>query len=194
MNKAVFIDKDGTLIKDIPYNVDPAKIELDPHAKTALAMLKSHGFKLIVISNQSGVAHGFFKEDSLQIVSERIQQLLHSENISIDAFYFCPHHPEAVDERYAIACICRKPQPGLILRATKDFGIDTSSSWMIGDILHDVEAGNKAGCSTILLDNGHETEWLTNEKRWPNYIVKNLEEAARIILQSTKDVSGSKLS
>ena len=193
MNKAVFIDKDGTLIKDVPYNVDPAKIELEAHAKTALAMLKGHGFKLIVISNQSGVAHGYFKEDSLQIVSDRIQQLLRSENISIDAFYFCPHHPEAVDERYAIACICRKPQPGLILRATKDFSIDTSSSWMIGDILHDVEAGNTAGCNTILLDNGHETEWLTNEKRWPNYIVKNLEEAARIILQNTKDGSASKL-
>jgi D-glycero-D-manno-heptose 1,7-bisphosphate phosphatase len=183
MNKAVFIDKDGTLIKDVPYNVDPEKIELEPHAKTALAMLKSEGFKLIVISNQSGVAHGFFKEDSLQTVSDRIQQLLQSESISIDAFYFCPHHPEAVDEKYAISCSCRKPQPGMILRAIADFSIDQSLSWMIGDILHDVEAGNKAGCNTILLDNGHETEWLADEQRWPDYIVKNLEEAAKIILQ-----------
>jgi D-glycero-D-manno-heptose 1,7-bisphosphate phosphatase len=193
MNKAVFLDKDGTLIKDVPYNVNPAKIELESYATQALSMLKTSGFKLIVISNQAGVAHGYFKEDSLEIVWDTIQQLLRPQNVSIDAFYFCPHHPEAVDEKYAARCLCRKPEPGLILRAAVDFNIDLSLSWMIGDILHDVEAGNKAGCNTILLDNGHETEWVTDEKRLPGYIVKNLKEAVTIILQHKTDVNGSKL-
>lgn len=194
MNKAVFIDKDGTLVKNIPYNVDPAKIELEPFAGTALPMLKSNGFKLIVVSNQSGVAHGFFGEADLQVVSDRIQHLLTSENNArIDAFYFCPHHPNARDERYALSCACRKPEPGLILQAAVDFNIDMSLSWMIGDILHDVEAGNRAGCKTILLNNGGETEWITNGTRWPHYIVKNLMEAAIIILQHKSDVNGIKL-
>jgi D-glycero-D-manno-heptose 1,7-bisphosphate phosphatase len=188
MNKAVFIDKDGTLIKNVPYNVDPAHITLETGAAAALRLLKQNDYLLVVISNQSGVAHGFFKETALESVKDRIQQLLQAEGAGIDAFYFCPHHPDGNEAEYAIRCPCRKPEPGMLFKAAVDLNIDLSKSWMIGDILHDVEAGNKAACKTILIDNGNETEWITNEMRWPSYCVRNLSEAAHIILQTKRDV------
>lgn len=188
MNKAIFIDKDGTLIKNVPYNVDPSLVELEDSAARAMQLLKQDGFLLIVISNQSGVAHGYFKPTALDAVKSRIQDLLNSENAAIDAFYFCPHHEAGSVSEYALNCACRKPEPGMILQAAVDFNVDLSSSWMIGDILHDVEAGNKAGCKTILIDNGNETAWITNEMRWPAYIVRNLREAAAVILQPERDV------
>ena len=186
MRRAIFIDKDGTLIRNVPYNVDPALIELEENAAEALAMLKSFDYLIIVISNQSGVAHGYFKETDLENVKDRIQVLLDVNDIIIDAFYFCPHHPEGRETPYSTLCDCRKPQPGMILRAAVNHNIDLSQSWMIGDILHDVEAGNKSGCKTILINNGNETEWVLNESRWPTYIVQNLLEAAMIILQPEK--------
>jgi D-glycero-D-manno-heptose 1,7-bisphosphate phosphatase len=187
MNKAVFIDKDGTLIKDVPYNVEPEYIVLEDGVADALKKFKQHNYLLIVISNQSGVAKGLFTERDLQPVKTKIQELLYPKNIQIDHFYFCPHHPEGVMEEYATACICRKPEPGMILQAAVDFNIDLTSSWMIGDILHDIEAGNRAGCKTILIDNGNETQWITNEMRWPSYIVNRIEEAAVIILEGRRN-------
>lgn len=184
MNKAVFLDKDGTLIPDIPYNVDPEKITLVQGATDALKLLQSQGFLLIVISNQSGVAHGYFDESALNAVSEKLRSLL-SSDIPLHAFYFCPHHPDGIIQQYAMDCQCRKPKPGLILQAAKDHDIDLSRSWMIGDILNDVEAGNRAGCKTILINNGNETEWILNEMRQPTATVNNLTMAADLILQST---------
>ncbi|HEU4633773.1 MAG TPA: HAD-IIIA family hydrolase, partial [Flavisolibacter sp.] len=92
-----------------------------------------------------------------------------------------PHFPLSKVAQYAIACNCRKPMPGLILKAAKDFNIDRSASWMIGDILHDVEAGKRAGCSTVLIDNGNETEWFMNRWRRPDFVTKDLYQAALII-------------
>jgi D-glycero-D-manno-heptose 1,7-bisphosphate phosphatase len=188
MNKAIFIDKDGTLIKDVPYNVDPSLVVLEPNAANALELLKRNNYKLIVISNQSGVAQGYFKEAELENVKARIQELLKENDVCIDAFYFCPHHPDGREADYSVKCECRKPQPGMILQAAIDYNVDLSQSWMIGDILNDVEAGNKASCKTILINNGNETEWKTNEVRWPTYIVQNLMEAATLILQTEKNV------
>jgi D-glycero-D-manno-heptose 1,7-bisphosphate phosphatase len=188
MNKAIFIDKDGTLIRNIPYNVNPEYVVLEGGVREALRKFKQHHYLLIVISNQSGIAKGFFNERDLEPVKQKIQRLFHSENIQIDEFYFCPHHPDGVITEYATACPCRKPEPGMILEAAVDFNIDLTSSWMIGDILHDIEAGNRAGCKTILIDNGNETEWITNEMRWPSYIVNTMEEAAAIILEGRRDV------
>lgn len=184
MNKAIFIDKDGTLIKDVPYNVNPALIKLENDVGPALKVLQQEGFKLFIISNQSGVARGYFKEDDLNAVSEKINEILSSYHVDIAGFYYCPHHPEGVIEKYAIECDCRKPKAGLIIKASEENAIDVSGSWMIGDILNDVEAGNKAGCKTILIDNGNETEWIINAQRQPTYMVKNFKEAAEIILQS----------
>lgn len=186
MNKAVFIDKDGTLITDVPYNVDPVRVALEEHAGQALQTLKKNEYYLIVISNQSGVAKGFFSEADLQQVNSEIQRRLRDYHVQIDAFYYCPHLQDGIVEEYAVDCNCRKPKPGLLMQAAKDFDIDVSKSWMIGDILNDVEAGNDAGCKTILLDNGNETEWLITEKRLPHYRADNLQEAASIITEGNR--------
>ena len=182
MKKAIFIDKDGTLIKNVPYNIDPELVQLELSVGKALQLLKENGYLLIVISNQDGIAKGFFTWNDLKKVNEAIQRLLASFNISIDAFYYCPHFKEGVIDTYAFDCDCRKPRPGLLLNAANENAIDLEGSWMIGDILNDIEAGNSAGCRTILIDNDNETEWLLNEKRTPLFTVHNMMEAARIII------------
>lgn len=189
IKKAVFVDKDGTLIPNIPYNVDPEKITIDCETIEGLRLLKEEGFLLIVVSNQSGVAKGYFEEKDLVRVWSRISALLHKHEVSIDAFYYCPHDVTGVVEQYTIDCDCRKPMPGMILKACAEFNIDCAQSWMIGDILNDVEAGRRAGCSTVLIDNGNETEWRMNEVRNPHFIAKNfLEAASHIKLEITKTV------
>jgi D-glycero-D-manno-heptose 1,7-bisphosphate phosphatase len=171
---AVFIDKDGTLICDVPHNVDPGHIQLMPGAGMALRRLQNEGYKLIVISNQPGIARNLFKENDLLPVNRRIHTLLAPHGVQLDAFYYCPHEP-------GDGCECRKPRPGMILRAAKDHLIRPQISWMIGDILHDVEAGNRAGCRTIHFDNGNETEWVKGAFRQPAYSVETWAEAAQLI-------------
>lgn len=175
MSKAIFIDKDGTLIPDIPYNVDPDKITLENNLVDGLLKLKEERYLLIIISNQSGVERGYFKEEALVDVKAKIQTLLAVHNLQLDGFYYCPH--------YAVQCDCRKPLPGLILKAAQYHDIDSKNSWMIGDILNDVEAGNRAGCKTILIDNGNETEWASGAYRTPTITCKSINEAAYFILK-----------
>lgn len=183
MAKAIFIDKDGTLIPDIPYNVNPALITISTHAIEGLKALQDNGYLVIVISNQSGVARGLFKEEQLADVELAIKSLLAVNGIKLHGFYYCPHHPDGTVEGYDMECACRKPQPGLLLQASKDHDVDLSQSWMIGDILNDVEAGNRAGCQTILIDNGGETEWVKGEYRTPTLVYKTINDAALGILQ-----------
>jgi D-glycero-D-manno-heptose 1,7-bisphosphate phosphatase len=184
MNRAVFLDKDGTLIKDIPYNVDPALLILYEGAARSLRLLKDQGFLLIVVSNQSGIARGYFSENDLKAIETKIQNELISEGVQLDALYFCPHHPEGVVHEYSEECTCRKPKPGMLLEASVQFNIDLGGSWMIGDILNDVEAGNAAGCKTILIDNGNETEWEITEARMPTAVAPSLPDAVEIILET----------
>lgn len=187
--RAVFLDKDGTLIEDVPYNVDPEQIQLTVGAST-LRQLHDEGYLLIVISNQSGVARGYFPEAALAAVEKRSRDLLAEFGVPLTDFYYCPHHPEGTVAEFAIACNCRKPEPGLLLQAAQDYSIDLSRSWFIGDILNDVEAGQRAGCKTILLDNGNETEWIFSRYRVPHYRVTNLTDATNIILSvNTTDTS-----
>lgn len=178
MQKAIFIDKDGTLIKDVPYNVDPDLINLEKDCIEGLQRFKMLGYKLIIISNQSGVARGYFEESALKNVESKIKDLLTEHGISLNGFYYCPHHPEGTVTRYKKVCDCRKPNPGMILRAARENKIDLSHSFMIGDILNDIEAGKRAGCKTILIDNGNETEWIMNAYNHPDFTVKNINEAA----------------
>ena len=185
MNKAVFIDKDGTLITDVPYNINIDLIRFEEGAFEGLYLLQQLGYHLIIISNQPGVALGYFTEDKLKNVEERIKASLMSNKINLRAFYYCPHAPGA-------GCGCRKPEPGLIIKAANDLQIDLSTSWMIGDILNDVEAGKTAGCKTILINNGNETEWLVNPQRTPHFIARDLKEAANYIF-STHTTGNGKL-
>jgi D-glycero-D-manno-heptose 1,7-bisphosphate phosphatase len=174
MNKAIFLDKDGTLINDIPYNVDPKLVTLANDSIEGLRRLQDLGYQLIVISNQSGIARGLFKPEDLNAVEQKLQELLSPHKIKLSAFFYCPHDDNN-------GCDCRKPKPGMILQAARQFNIDLSQSWMIGDILNDVEAGNKAGCHTVLINNGNETEWLITDDRQPSFLAKNLNQAAEII-------------
>jgi D-glycero-D-manno-heptose 1,7-bisphosphate phosphatase len=190
ITQAVFIDKDGTLIEDVPYNVDPNQIKLSPGAIEGLLSLQEAGYKLIVITNQSGVAHGYFPESALVAVEKRLCQLLALADIYLDGFYYCPHHPAGIMSEFALVCHCRKPAPGLLLHAASEHNIDLRSSWFVGDILNDVEAGHRAGCKTILLDNGNETEWEISPMRTPDFIVTDLKEAAQIILSADGHLVG----
>jgi D-glycero-D-manno-heptose 1,7-bisphosphate phosphatase len=185
MNKAVFIDKDGTLIPDVPYNVDPQKIKLYEGAGSRLKELKALGYLLIVVSNQSGIAKGYFTKEALNIVEHKLQLELQADGIQLDGFYYCPHHPDGKINEFSVSCDCRKPKPGMLITAANDFQIDLTQSWMVGDILNDVEAGNKAGCKTILVNNGNETEWVVNIDRLPTAVAPTLHEALNYILNYT---------
>jgi D-glycero-D-manno-heptose 1,7-bisphosphate phosphatase len=181
LQKAVFLDKDGTLVENVPYNVDPDLIRLAPGAGAGLSVLRNAGYRLFVVSNQSGVARGLFPVDALEGLRRRLTELLSDAGVSLDGLYFCPHHPEGRVAEYAIECSCRKPADGLLLRAARDHGVDLRRSWMIGDILDDVEAGRRAGCRTVLIDSGNETEWVLSRDRVPDHVVRDLNEAAAVI-------------
>ena len=184
------IDKDGTLVENVPYNVDPALMRLAPGAECGIPRLAEAGFRLAVVSNQPGVALGHFPEAALERVAARLEELLAGLGAALAGFYYCPHHPEGVVPQYSIRCGCRKPAPGLIERAAREAGVSSRGSWLVGDILDDVEAGSRAGCTTILLDNGSETEWVLTPPRRPDYIVRDLEEAAELIVSSPRTVPG----
>lgn len=184
MDRALFLDKDGTLIENVPYNVDPDRIHLTPRAAEGLTLLCEAGFRLIVVSNQSGVAFGRFEEGALAGVERRMRELLGEAGLELAGFYYCPHHPQGSVPEYARACDCRKPEPGMILRAAEDLGIDPAASWFAGDILDDVEAGHRAGCRSVLVHRGHETEWRLGPLRYPDLLAVDLCDAARKILSA----------
>lgn len=181
---AVFLDKDGTLLHDVPFNVDPERVRLREGAGRALAQLAGAGHALVLVTNQSGIALGRFAARALGPVWQRIDRLLAVSGARLDAIYHCPHHPDGAASEYARACACRKPQPGLLLQAARDLDLDLARSWMVGDILDDVEAGHRAGCRTVLLDVGSETEWLRGPSRVPHAVAGSLTEAAEVILSA----------
>ena len=179
--KAIFLDKDGTLVDDLPYNVDPLRITLCCGAGAALRLLARMDYRFFIVSNQDGIARGHFEHGAMGGVERRLADLLFREQLALDGFYYCPHHPQGSVARYALDCTCRKPMPGLLLQAAHEHAIDLHASWMIGDILHDVEAGNRAGCRTMLIDNGNETEWRLGPRRTPTRIAADLYTAAVLI-------------
>jgi len=179
--KAVFLDKDGTLVDDLAYNVDPRRITLCAGAGAALRLLARLDYRLFVVSNQDGVAHGHFAETALEPVRHRLADLLFREQLGLDGFYYCPHHPAGKVQGYAVDCLCRKPMPGMLVKAAREHDIDLHASWMVGDVLHDVEAGNRAGCRTVLIDSGNETEWRLGHKRMPTRVVTDIYAAAVVI-------------
>jgi histidinol-phosphate phosphatase family protein len=180
--KAIFVDKDGALVENVPYNVDPSLIRLTGGAGAALARLQAAGYALVVVSNQSGVARGYFHEDALRHVRAEVQRQLDAHGVELAAFYWCPHLPSAPLARYRETCDCRKPAPGMLLQAARDLSLDLAGSWLIGDILDDIEAGSRAGCRTILLDVGSETEWIDGPHRRPTAHSTSLGYAADLIL------------
>jgi D-glycero-D-manno-heptose 1,7-bisphosphate phosphatase len=175
---AIFLDKDGTLLTDVPYNVDPGAMHLAPGAAQALRVFASMGAPIHVVSNQGGVALGKFDASALDAVEQRLRELVEHSSARLASVNWCMHHPQGSVVPYDRVCDCRKPAPGMLLRAAREHGISMAGSWFIGDILDDVEAGNRAGCHTLLIDNGHETEWRRGPWREPELIAADMHEAA----------------
>ena len=147
--RAVFLDRDGTIIEDVDYLTSPEQIRILPGAAEALRTLKEAGFLLVVVTNQSAIARGWLTEEELALIHQELNRRLTSEGAGLDALYYCPHLPEGSVERYARSCDCRKPAAGLLQRAATEWDIAMSDSYMIGDSERDMEAGRKAGCHTI---------------------------------------------
>lgn len=191
--KAIFLDKDGTLVDNLPYNVDPARIALSIGAGAGLRIFAQLGYRLFVVSNQAGVARGYFSEAALAPVADRLAVLLDREQVALQGFYYCPHHPDGISAPYRCECACRKPMPGMLLQAAAEHALTLSRCWMIGDILHDVEAGNRAGCKTILIDNGNETEWEMSTLRQPDFIAPDLYAAALLVAHEDREAGRRRL-
>lgn len=148
-HRAVFLDRDGTLIVDQPYNADPEAITLLPGTLESLWLLGNAGYRLIVVTNQSGVARGYYGLDEVARMHTRLDELLRPIGQPILCYYACPHHCQGSVAEFARACLSRKPNPGMLLRAANDWSIDLRRSWMIGDLDTDVQAGLAAGCRPI---------------------------------------------
>jgi histidinol-phosphate phosphatase family protein len=177
---AVFIDKDGTLVENVPYNVDPARLRFTPGALEGLALLALGGFELVMVSNQPGLAMGRFSSGAFERLRRALVQRVFDEaGVVLSGVYACPHAPDAAGRP---VCACRKPMPGLLHEAALDHGLDLGRSWMVGDILDDVEAGRRAGCRSVLLDVGNETVWETGPLREPDVVAGDLLGAARVIV------------
>ena len=176
---AVFIDKDGTLIVDVPYNVDAALLRFTPHALEGLQLLDRAGYALVVVTNQPGIAAGrFTRAEFARLQHALVTRVWQEAGVELAGFYTCPHAPAAP----ASACLCRKPAPGMLRQAALAHRFDLGRSWMIGDILDDVEAGRRAGCRSVLLDVGNETEWRRSPLREPQHRAADLLDAARHIV------------
>jgi D-glycero-D-manno-heptose 1,7-bisphosphate phosphatase len=151
--RAVFLDRDGVLIEDREVLTSPDQIRVLDGVPLALMKLKQHGFALVVVTNQAVVARGLVTEVELDEIHDSLSRLLQRAGAPpFDALYFCPHHPDATLVEYRVACECRKPRPGSLLRAAREHGLDPSASFFVGDRITDVIAGSRAGCRTVLLE------------------------------------------
>jgi D,D-heptose 1,7-bisphosphate phosphatase len=175
--RAVFLDRDGTIIEDTGYLRRAQDVRLLPKAAQGLQLLQSHGYYLIVVTNQSGLARGIFNLAEMEAVKERFLAILSDAGIQLADYYFCPHHPQGVVEEYRKICTCRKGAPGMLLTGAGRHGIDLKRSWMIGDKDDDVRAGIAAGTRTIRI--GHNAGTVASE-----FSVDNLLDAGKIILQN----------
>lgn len=182
MNKrrAVFLDRDGTLNIDMGYVRAPQDVRLVEGAAAGAKLLADAGYALVITSNQSGIARGLMTVAQADSVDERLLALLREGGVSIDALYRCPHLPGGAVQAFALDCDCRKPKPGLLVRAAAELGLDLSGSWAVGDSLRDVEAGLAAGCRAILL--AHEAP--ASKHKNGIAVAKNLLEAAGIIVSA----------
>ena len=182
--KFVIFDRDGTLIYERHYLSDPTQVELIPGVIEGLKQLSEAGFGLIVVTNQSGIGRGYFDQARLQQIHAYLQSLLGVAGICWDGLYYCPHTP--ADE-----CHCRKPQPGLIEQAAHDLGFDPSQSYVVGDKPCDIHLGEAVGAVTLLVRTGYGEKVADEGRITPNYVVKDVKEAADVILQHDSKGVGS---
>lgn len=178
--RALFLDRDGTLVYPVHYPTRPEQLRLYKDLGPLLRVLQYMGFLMVVITNQSGLARGYFSMDELDRMHEHLRAQLLRFGVQLAGIYHCPHHPEGTVSELAINCECRKPAPGLLLRAAQDLDLDLARSWFIGDILDDVEAGKRSGCRTVLVDLGSE-QAPESSLRQPDFVARNTRHALQII-------------
>ena len=181
LRPAIFLDRDGTLIREIDYLADPDRVELLPGAVEGLQALRDAGYALVLVTNQSGVARGFLTLDILDAIHDRLAGILANAGLVLDGIEFCPHHPTVGTKPFRRPCGCRKPLAGMVLSAATRLDLDLPRSWMIGDALRDLEAGTAAGMPSILVRTG---KGRASEARAPEgtHVVDGLQEAAALIL------------
>jgi D-glycero-D-manno-heptose 1,7-bisphosphate phosphatase len=151
MTWAVFLDRDGTIVEEVGYLHDPRQLVLIDGAAEAVRLLNEAGVPVLLAVNQAGIGRGYYTQEEMWATQQALEAQLAAVGVRLDGFYFCPHHPDA-------GCDCRKPQPGMLLRAAEERGIDLQRSFMIGDKLSDLQAGRRAGCRTVLVQTGYGQE------------------------------------
>lgn len=185
---AVFIDRDGTISEEVGYINHPSRFQLFPFAAAAIKLLNNQGWLAVIITNQAGVARGYFSEAMIQTVHENLRQSLNQSGARVDAIYYCAHHPSVGEPPYRKDCECRKPKPGLIKQAAKDLDIELERSWMIGDRYGDIELAHNAGVHSGLVLSGYgRGEWEHQRDSWryqPELVAENLLEAITSIIGS----------
>ena len=188
LKKCVFLDRDGTIIEDVDYLSTPEGVRILPGAIEGIKLLKRYGFLLIIITNQSGVARGYFTEDDLGAIHERMRSLLEAEGAHYDDLFYCPHHVDGVVEPFNIECDCRKPKTGMLTKAAGEYDIDLGRSFLVGDSERDLEAGKGIGCKTILVETPKNAA--TDLKEKADFSAHKLLEAAEWIIAQTPGGGG----
>lgn len=184
-HRAVFVDRDDTILDDPGYINDPSLVKLLPGVGPALRQLGEAGYLLIMVTNQSGIARGMLDESTLMRIHEELMRQLAAHGAHLDGIYYCPFHPEGTIARYACESDLRKPNPGMLLQAAQDMDIDLKASWMIGDSSRDTQAGQRAGCRTIQIKPNNQDDAPIVPK--PDFTAANLSEAATIVLRQDAD-------
>ena len=183
-NWAMFLDRDGVIVEEVNYLDHLSQLRLIPRAAQAIRCLNERSIPVIVVTNQAGVARGYYPESRVAQIHAALNDMLQPQQARIDRFYYCPHHPAAGQMPYRVACECRKPNPGMLLRAASDCKLDLSSCWLVGDKVSDLQAGQRAGCHNILVLTGYgATVW----QRWrldcqPDHVATDLFEAVQYAL------------
>jgi D-glycero-D-manno-heptose 1,7-bisphosphate phosphatase len=183
---ALFMDRDGTVSEEVGYVNHPSRFRLFPYSAEAIKLLNDNGWLAIVVTNQAGVARGYFSEDVILKVHEQIRHDLENAAAKLDAIYYCAHHPSVGEPPYRLDCDCRKPKTGLIERASADFEIDLDRSWMVGDRYGDVELARNAKLHSALVLSGYgRGEWEYQRGSWsmePEVVAEDLLEAVKMII------------
>ena len=197
MNRAVFIDRDGTLSEEVGYINHPSRFRLFPYAADAIKHLNENGWLAVVTTNQAGVARGYFSEEMIATVHDAMTKVLENHGASLDAIYYCAHHPSVGEPPYRLECDCRKPRPGLITRAAADLAINLNESWMVGDRYSDIELARNAGVKSAFVLSGYgRGEWEHQRETWmhqPDLVAENLLEAVELIT-SQPEITAEKMS
>lgn len=177
---AAFIDRDGVINEERNYVHRISDFVLLPGVVEGLSLLRDAGYLIIVVTNQAGIARGYYEQAEMDRLHDHLRKLLAEQGVSLDAIYFCPHHPQGCIEALAIECDCRKPSPGMLLQAAKDFNINLSASVLIGDKFSDVQAGKRAGVGRIaIVESGHKVEQAARLES--DVVAKDLLDAARML-------------